>query len=245
MRLGGERDITGGVARRLGRRSAAVAVLACTLGWISACRDDVVRAEAPPADAGLDEDTGSAPVPDAGRLLGCPGETPASYPWRPPVAAQSSACTGEDLERLRSAIAAKSLVAADDIATALGPTCAACAIGSVEDPTWRAVVSGHEGYIGNVGGCTMLVGADEPCGRAIDELSTCLIVGCAGCEDRRAEDSCADTLTTVDGACARALTDARERCPARSLASAFDSQGSCQSFVETIRLFCGPARDGG
>jgi hypothetical protein len=38
----------------------------------------------------------------------------------------------------------------------------------------------------------------------------------------------------------------RKQCPAAILAPAFDTNGVCQSFVDTIRLFCGPpAQDGG
>jgi len=194
-----------------------------------------------PADA-FEEDSSA----DAARMKGCPGQTPATYAWQPPVPKQTAACTEADLSKLSAAIAQKSLVTDGDIAAALGPSCAACAIGHVTDSTWRAVVAGHEGYIGNVGGCAMLLGANETCGKSIDRLSTCLIAGCDGCADRRAQDACADQLTTVDGACAPALSTMRKQCPAATLVSAFDTNGVCQSFVQTIRLFCEPpAQDGG
>jgi len=138
------------------------------------------------------------------------------------------------------------VVVAADITGALGPTCAACAVGRVGDASWRAVVVGHEGYLGNVGGCAVRLGATEVCGAAIDRLSTCLIVGCAGCADRRAQDACSDQLTAVDAPCAAALVTMRKQCPAKTLAGAFDTNGACQSLVETTRLFCGPrAGDGG
>ena len=54
----------------------------------------------------------------------------------------------------------------------------------------------------NVGGCVVRLGATEACGKAIDQVSTCLIVGCAGCTTRKEQDACGDALTTVDGACA-------------------------------------------
>jgi len=133
-----------------------------------------------------------------------------------------------------------------DIAAALGPTCAACAIGHVGDPTWRAIVGGHEGYIGNVGGCVVRLGATEACGKAIDQVSTCLIVGCAGCTTRKEQDACGDALTTVDGACVEPFKAMRGACSALVISGAFASNGACQSFVETVRLFCGrPATDGG
>jgi hypothetical protein len=192
--------------------------------------------------AGEPEDAGV----DAPRVKGCPGETPTTYLWQAPVAKETSACTDADLAKLARAIADKALVVEGDITAALGASCAACAVGRVEDATWRAVVAGHDGYIGNVGGCAVRLGANETCGKAIDTLSTCLIVGCDGCADRKAQDACSDQLTTVDGACAPALTTMRKQCPAKVLASAFDTDGVCQSFVETIRLFCGPAaQDGG
>jgi hypothetical protein len=204
--------------------------------------------ETPPNDAGdaapdaFEEETSV----DSGRVKGCPGDTPAVYAWQPPVPKQTTACTEPDLMKLATAIAQKSLVGSHDIEAALGPACATCAIGRVSDMTWRAVIAGHDGYIGNVGGCAMLLGANETCGKAIDRLSTCLIIGCEGCADRKAQDACADTLTTVDGACASALTTMRKQCPAAALVSAFDANGVCQSFVQTIRLFCGPpSQDGG
>lgn len=216
---------------------------------LAACSQSTVTVAAPPAsddagDAGGEGDDGGEV--EAGRVKGCPGETPAVYAWQPPVAKQTSACTEADLAKLKTAIAAKSLVTDSDISAALGPSCAACAVGRVSEPTWHAVVADHEGYIGNVGGCAMLLGANETCGKAIDRLSTCLIAGCDGCTDRKGQDACADTLTTVDGACAPALSTMRKQCPAAALASAFDTNGVCQSFVDTIRLFCGPpAQDGG
>lgn len=214
---------------------------------LAACSETTVTTPAPTlADAG---DAGAEPedaTTETGRVKGCPGETPPVYAWQPPVARQTSACTEADLTKLASAIAATSLVTESDISAALGPSCAACAVGSVSDAKWHAVVGGHEGYIGNVGGCAMLLGANETCGKAIDRLSTCLIAGCDGCTDRKTQDLCADMLTTVDGACAPALSTTRKQCPAASLASAFDTNGACQSFVGTIRLFCGPpAQDGG
>jgi hypothetical protein len=194
-------------------------------------------------DAGEDAGEGDALVP---RVKGCPGETPAVYAWQPPVPKQTTACSEADLTSLARAIAQKSLVDESDIGKALGPSCAACAVGRVTDTTWRAVVAGHDGYIGNVGGCAVHLGSNETCGKAIDRLSTCLIVGCEGCTDRKAQDECADRLTTVDGACAPALITVRKQCPAAALVSAFDTNGVCQSFVDTIRLFCGPpAQDGG
>ena len=212
-----------------------------------ACSESVTPVPAVPAaedageDAGGAEDAGA----EAGRVKGCPGETPPTYAWQPPVAQQTSACTEADLAKLARAIEQKSLVEESDISAALGPACAACAISRVSDPTWRAVVAGHEGYIGNVGGCAIRLGSNETCGKAIDRLSTCLIVGCDGCADRKAQDTCSDELTTVDGPCAPALKTMRAECPAKTLVSAFDANGVCQSFVLTIRLFCGPAQDGG
>ena len=225
--------------------SAAVSLVVATLLACSTTETPatppVVAAEAgdyagEPADSSVD-------VP---RVKGCPGEPPSSYLWQAPVAKDTSACTDADLAKLARAIADKALVVESDITAALGASCAACAVGRVEDSTWRAVVAGHDGYIGNVGGCAVRLGANETCGKAIDMLSTCLIVGCDGCADRKAQDACSDQLTTVDGPCAPALTTVRKHCPAKTLAAAFDSDGVCQSFVETIRLFCGPAgQDGG
>ncbi|MDB5221029.1 MAG: hypothetical protein JWO86_8956 [Myxococcaceae bacterium] len=229
---------------------AAVTSVALVLGLAPlACSSTTVTAAPVATDAadGIDADDDAAEAAvDAARMKGCPGQTPATYAWQPPVAAQLTACAEGDLSKLATAIAQKSLVTDGDIAVALGPSCAACAIGRVSDDHWRAVVAGHEGYIGNVGGCAMLLGANETCGTAIDRLSTCLIAGCDGCADRKAQDACADQLTTVDGPCAPALTTMRKQCPAAALVSAFDTNGVCQSFVQTIRLFCGPrAQDGG
>jgi hypothetical protein len=233
-----------------GLTAGVVAALGVLAGLV-ACSSTTVMA-APtvaPADAGDGIEAGDLEAgadADAGRVKGCPGETPATYAWQPPVARQTTACTEADLGKLASAVAQKALVTERDIGAALGPACAACAIGRVTDATWRAVVSGHDGYIGNVGGCAILLGSNETCGKAIDRLSTCLITGCDGCADRKAQDACADQLTTVDGACAPALVTVRKECPAKTLVSAFDTNGVCQSFVQTIRLFCGPpVQDGG
>lgn len=218
--------------------AAAVVAIACS------STTTATPAPVPTEDAG---DAGEAPedaAAEASRVMGCPGEPPAVYAWQPPVAKDTSACSEADLTKLSTAIAAKSLVKDSDIAAALGPSCSACAMSGVSEPTWRAIVAGHQGYIGNVGGCAMLLGANETCGKAIDRLSTCLITGCDGCADRKAQDACADKLTTVDGPCASALVAMRKQCPAKTLVSAFDTNGVCQSFVETIRLFCGPL-DGG
>jgi hypothetical protein len=227
---------------------AAIALFSGLLA-VAACSSTTVTAAPVAADAAdgvdADDDAAEAGV-DAARVKGCPGQTPSTYAWQPPVAAQLTACTEADLSKLASAIAQKALVTEGDIAAALGASCAACAVGRVSDGHWRAVVGGHEGYIGNVGGCAMLLGANEICGTAIDRLSTCLIAGCDGCADRKAQDACADQLTTVDGACAPALATMRKQCAAKTLVSAFDTNGVCQSFVATIRLFCGPrAQDGG
>ena len=215
---------------------------------LAACSQSTAPVAVPALDDAGDAGTeGEDAAAEAGRVKGCPGETPPVYAWQPPVAKQPAACTEADLTKLASAIAAKSLVTESDIRAALGPSCAACAVGKISDAKWHAVVGGHEAYIGNVGGCAILLGANETCGKAIDQLSTCLIAGCDGCADRKAaQDLCADTLTTVDGACAPALSTTRKQCPAATLASAFDTNGACQSFVLTIRLFCGPpAQDGG
>ena len=222
--------------------------LGVSLAPLAACSESTVTTVAPPAaaDAGDAGDELDADAVEAGRVKGCPGETPAVYAWQPPIAKETAACTEADLTKLARAIATQSLVTESDISAALGPACGECAVGRLSDPTWRAVIAGHDGYIGNVGGCAMLLGANETCGKAIDRLSTCLITGCDGCTDRKAQDLCADQLTTVDGACASALTTTRKQCPAKALASAFDTNGVCQSFVDTIRLFCGPpAQDGG
>jgi len=213
---------------------------------IAGCSETTTKVAAPVnVDDGGDDAQADAGV-DASRVKGCPGETPAVYAWQPPVAQQDTACTEADLTKLDRAIADKSLVEESDIAGALGPSCAACAMSRVTDATWRAVVGGHDGYIGNVGGCAILLGANQTCGKAIDAVSTCLITGCDGCADRKAQDTCSDKLTTVDGPCAPFLSTMRKQCPAKTLSSAFDTDGVCQSFVATIRLFCGPrAQDGG
>lgn len=228
---------------RLLARSLVAAAL--TTAAASACSETTEKVAAPvQADAGEDAEADAAV--DASRVKGCPGETPAVYSWQPPVAQQDTACTEADLTKLDRAISDQALVQESDIAGALGPSCAACAMSRVTDATWKAVVGGHDGYIGNVGGCAILLGASETCGKAIDAVSTCLITGCDGCTDRKAQDSCSDELTTVDGPCAPFLTTMRKQCPAKTLSSAFDTDGVCQSFVATIRLFCGPrAQDGG
>jgi hypothetical protein len=226
-------------------------VLAVALGGslapLAACSQSTTASAAADASDDAGDDGGALDdAADAGRVKDCPGEAPATYAWQPPVAKEAAACAEADLTKLKAVIAAGPPITDRDIAGALGPACAACAIGRVADPTWRAVVAGHEGYIGNVGGCAMLLGANEACGKSIDRLSTCLIAGCDGCADLKAQNACADQLTTVDGPCAPALTTMRRQCPAATLVSAFDTNGVCQSFLQTIRLFCGPAaQDGG
>lgn len=212
------------------------AVSAASLVVIAACRSETASAPvAADADASVPEEDASADASAAA----CPGPTPRSYPWAPPQP-QADVCTDTDLDALASAIATKSLVGIDDIRSALGPACAACAVGSVSDPVWRAILDGHAGYIGNAGGCVVHLGATEACGQATDALSTCLIVGCEGCTTRKEQDTCADQLTAVDGACAASLKKLRSSCTSGAIKNAFDSNGTCQSFVETIRLFCGP-----
>ncbi len=231
-------------ARPLSLASALAVATAASLA-IASCRSDPDAAASLDAGPVPDADLADAALEaDAGRA--CPGPAPASYAWSPPVAADPSACSAGDLDRLTAAIASKKGVTEGDIATALGASCAACAIGHVGDPTWRAIVGGHEGYIGNVGGCVVRLGATEACGKAIDQVSTCLIVGCAGCTTRKEQDACGDALTTVDGACAAPFKAMRGACSALVISGAFASNGACQSFVETVRLFCGrPATDGG
>lgn len=221
--------------------------MAFALGSTAACSETTTKVAAPPiVDDGGDASSETDGGIDASRVKGCPGETPAVYAWQPPATQQDKACTEADLTKLARAISQQSLVQESDIAGALGPSCAACAMSRVSDAKWKAVVAGHDGYIGNVGGCAILLGANETCGKAIDVVSTCLITGCDGCADRKAQDMCSDKLTTVDGPCAPALTTMRKQCPAKTLVSAFDTNGVCQSFVETIRLFCGPRdQDGG
>lgn len=204
---------------------------------VGACRSEESASVAPPPEDAAAETAPADAAPE--RALGCPGETPATYAWAPPVPKEPKACTDDDLRRLANLTATNTSPSSAEMAEALGPACAKCAIGAVGDPQWRAVVVGHEAYIGNVGGCAVRLGATEPCGKEIDALSTCLIVGCAGCKDRKAQDTCADMLTTVDGACAAHLRTMRRICNANILASAFDTNGECQSFAETIRLFCG------
>lgn len=120
------------------------------------------------ADASVETDAEADADADAGRVKGCPGETPETYLWQGPVPKVASACSESDLSKLATAIGQKMLTAADDIAAALGPSCAACAIGNVSDATWRAVLSGHERYIGNVGGCAVHLGASGQDARVID-----------------------------------------------------------------------------
>lgn len=216
----------------------SIAFLFFGLVALGACRSEEQTASvAPPPDDASIEAAPADAAPE--RALGCPGETPTTYAWAPPVPKEPNACTDDDLRRLANVTATNPSPTDTDIAEALGPACAKCAIGKVSDATWRAVVVGHEGYIGNVGGCAVRLGATETCGKEIDALSTCLILGCAGCKDRKAQDTCADMLTTVDGACAAHLRTMRRICNANILASAFDANGECQSFAETIRLFCG------
>ena len=223
-------------------RPGALLTVSVLLG-IAACKSDPV-ASTPidvAADAGADvaaEDAATAEDAEAPAV--CPGPTPTSYPWKSPRAADLSACDDADLQKLGAAIATKSGLTETEITSALGKGCGACAVGKVGDETWRAVVSGHAGYIGNVGGCVVRLGATEACGRATDEVSTCLIVGCAGCTSRKEQDACSDALTTVDGPCAPALKTLRTACSAKIITAAFSNTGACQSFVETIRLFCGP-----
>lgn len=219
------------------RVRAAVFVTVASLGTASlfACRTETSTSSAA-TDAGVAEEDAAA---DAAPASGCPGATPTTYAWAPPRP-KEDVCTDDDLDALASAISAKSLTGIEDIRSALGPACAACAVGRVDDLAWKAIVDGHEGYIGNVGGCVVHLGAPEACGKATDELSTCLIVGCDGCEGRKAQDTCADTLTAVDGACAGYLKTMRSTCTSGAIGEAFSSTGTCQSFVETVRLFCGP-----
>ncbi len=225
--------------KRMPVLSAAIA-----LAVLVACSESTTPPSAPAEDAGDAGGDGDAGF-DAKRVEGCPAETPAVYPWQPPAAMQASACSEVNLTALERAIVQESLTASD-IEAALGPSCAACAIGHVSDATWRAIVLGHDMYIGNAGGCVVHLGANEACGQAIDRVSTCLRSGCEGCTDRKAQDACADRLTTIDGPCAAGLTTARAQCPAATIASAFDTHGVCQSIVKTVRLFCGPrAVDGG
>ena len=208
---------------------------------IAACKSDPV-AGSPAlglADAGAAAED-AAVAEDAEAPGACPGPTPESYPWKSPRAADPTACDEADLEALSAVKANKSGLTESEITNALGTRCAACAVGQVGDDTWRAVVSGHAGYIGNVGGCVVRLGATEACGRATDEVSTCLIVGCAGCASRKEQDACSDALTTVDGPCAPALKTLRTACTPKIITAAFSSAGACQSFIETIRLFCGP-----
>lgn len=231
---------------RLRHLTLSLLVAAMSAAAASACTETTTKVAAPLVVDDAGEDAEADAGADASRVKGCPGETPAVYAWQPPVAQQGTACSEADLTKLDRAISDQALVEESDIAGALGPSCAACAMSRVTDPTWKAVVGGHDGYIGNVGGCAILLGASETCGKAIDAVSTCLITGCDGCADRKAQDSCSDKLTTVDGPCAPFLTTMRKQCPAKTLASAFDTDGVCQSFVATIRLFCGPrAQDGG
>jgi hypothetical protein len=177
---------------------------------------------------------------DAGPGVACPGEAPVSYAWAPPAVARD-ACSESDLDRLRDAIAGRRISTASDLATALGPACAACAIGARADAAWKAVIADREGYLGNVGGCVVRLGGTETCGRAIDHLSICLIVGCAGCRTRNEQDRCGDKLTSVDGACTAFLREVRGACSPGQISAGFSSGGVCQSFVDTIRLFCGPS----
>lgn len=231
---------------RTRRLALSLVVVGMSAAAASACTETTTKVAAPLVvdDAGDDAEADAGA--DASRVKGCPGETPAVYAWQPPVAQQGAACSETDLTKLDRAISDQALVQESDIAGALGASCAACAMSRVTDATWKAVVGGHDGYIGNVGGCAILLGASETCGKAIDAVSTCLITGCDGCADRKAQDSCSDKLTTVDGPCAPFLTTMRKQCPAKTLASAFDTNGVCQSFVATIRLFCGPRpQDGG
>jgi len=220
---------------------------ALALVSFAACKTEEV---APATDAGVvDADVPEVAPPDAevaDAATTCPGPTPSTYPWKKPVAADLSACTEQDLAKLAKAISEKKIKTESDIATALGTSCASCAVGKLADPEWRAIVGDHAGYIGNVGGCVVRLGASETCGQATDALSTCLIVGCAGCTNRKEQDVCADALTSVDGACAKSLTTMRASCSAPIVSAAFSATGTCQSFVETVRLFCGPRpSDGG
>lgn len=205
------------------------------------CSSESAVVDPPPlADVATEGDATTDAGLEAGPVVGCPGETPADYPWSP-VVPKEDACTDADLAKLAAAIKGRKGATVAEIRVALGPSCASCAIGKVGDPSWRAIVDGHLGYIGNVGGCVVQLGATDACGRATDRLSTCLIVGCRGCAEGADQDTCADALTVVNGPCAAELQTLRKECRTGSIGDAFSSNGPCQSFVETIRLFCGPA----
>lgn len=206
-----------------------------------ACSSEPSVTPQPAADAAPEDETGTDSGVDGGLVVGCPGETPADYPWSP-VVPKENACTDSDLAKLSLALKGKTGATTGEIRAALGPTCAACAIGDVRASSWRAIVDGHEGYIGNVGGCVVQLGATDACGRATDRLSTCLIIGCSGCAEGPDQDTCADALTAVDGKCAEHLRAVRKDCRSGSITDAFSPTGPCQSFVETIRLFCGPPK---
>lgn len=220
---------------------ASGVVLLSVVAALHACSSEEPGAVTPPVaiDASTEDVTTDSGV-DSGLVVGCPGETPASYPWSPAVP-KEVACTDADLAKLALEIKGKQGATVTEIRAALGPTCSACAIGKVGDAQWRAIVDGHDGYIGNVGGCVVQLGATDACGRSTDRLSTCLILGCAGCAVGSDQDVCADALTAVDGSCAEHLKAVRKDCRSGAIDNAFSPTGPCQSFVETIRLFCGPA----
>lgn len=221
---------------------APAAVLLCIVAAVHACSSQDPGAVTPPVEIDAStEDAATDTGVDSGLAVGCPGQTPASYPWSPTVP-RENACTDADLAKLALEIKGKQGATVSEIRAALGPTCSACAIGKVGDAQWRAIVDGHDGYIGNVGGCVVQLGATDACGRSTDRLSTCLILGCAGCAVGSDQDVCADALTSVDGSCAEHLKAVRKDCRTGSIDNAFSATGPCQSFVETIRLFCGPAK---
>lgn len=213
---------------------------------LAACKGDeatptVIAPDAAPV-VEEEEDSGGPAL-----VKGCPGEVPATYRWQPPVEPDPTACSEAELDGLADAIARNEVETSADVARKLEGTCEACAIGAVDDERWRAVIPGREGsYVGNTGGCVVLLGGSETCGRATDHLSVCLVTGCAGCTSRAKQDECADKLTAADGACAELLKTVRKECTAPSLKNAFDTNGPCQSLALTVRLFCGPPeKDGG
>lgn len=211
----------------------ALAVASCTSEptspVVAPAPEEPLSAEPSPADATVEDQP----------TLQCPGDTPKAYPWRPPARFEEGACSDDDLEALATALAQKKVNDTADVVRTLSDGCAACAVGRLEDDAWRAIVAGHDGYFGNVGGCVIRLGAEEACGQSVDALSSCLIVGCEACTTRKEQDRCADTLTKPKGACAEMLRAARAECPATALTDAFASSGTCRSMVATIRLFCG------
>lgn len=223
---------------------------------------DSAAADVPAMDASAVDVADAGAASDSALILGVRADRPSACPYRSPVTdtyswapprARRGACTMQQIDALRRSIVDNGY--AESVLRGLaGDACFSCAFSNPErDAEWGPMLmptpSNPLPFL-NVGGCSVLVGANVSCGRASMRYRSCAYAACDGCEPQDV-DTCVNDpqIYANGGACASAR--------AAYILACQNTQGiyarcwgpddiTYEDWIGLVMTeFCGPAPDGG